>query len=281
MYVKDFDGNGSLDPICSQYLVSRKDEDGADLATDEFPVRVKGEVIEQVPMFKKRFLSFDSYARATMKDVLTDEMRKGARVLDATEMRSCLLLNNGDGKFTITPLPREAQWSGIFGMLADDFDRDGNLDVLLNGNDFSAEPSLGPYDALNGLLLRGRGDGTFQSTTLAQSGIYMPGNGKAIAKLRTKNNRYTVVTSRNQGTLQFFQPGENASAEILSVQPDDLAVVFTGSNGLIRREEIYYGSTFLSQSARFVVIPPQATQATITSFRGASRTIMLKTPSVQ
>ena len=76
-------------------------------------------------------------------------------------LQSCFIQNDGDGKFKLIPLPKEAQISPLNGMLADDFDGDGNLDVLINGNDFGTEVSIGRYDALNGLLLKGNGTGGF------------------------------------------------------------------------------------------------------------------------
>ena len=73
------------------------------------------------------------------------------------------------------PLPKEARgFPTLNGMLADDFDGDGNLDVLINGNDFGTEVSIGRYDALNGLLLNGDGAGGFSSLSIQQSGIYIP-----------------------------------------------------------------------------------------------------------
>ena len=65
--------------------------------------------------------------------------------------------NNGAGKFSLEPLPATAQLSALNGMVADDFDNDGNLDVCINTNDFGSDPSTGRYDALNGLVLKGEG----------------------------------------------------------------------------------------------------------------------------
>ena len=45
--------------------------------------------------------------------------------------------------FTLIPLPKEAQFSVINGMVADDFDGDGNLDLLMNGNDYGTEVTVG------------------------------------------------------------------------------------------------------------------------------------------
>jgi len=48
-------------------------------------------------------------------------------------------------------------------MQVDDYDGDGNLDILMNGNDYGTEVSVGRYDALNGLLLKGNGKGPVYS----------------------------------------------------------------------------------------------------------------------
>ena len=88
---------------------------------------------------KKRFRNYKTFALATMDDLLTPEQRKGALRLKATMLQSCYLRNDGSGKFTMIPLPIEAQFSAINGMVVDDFDGDGNLDVLINGNDYSTD----------------------------------------------------------------------------------------------------------------------------------------------
>ena len=67
-----------------------------------------------------------------------------------------------NGKFTMVPLPVEAQISQLNGMVVDDFDGDGNLDVAISGNDYGTEVATGRYDAFNGLMLKGDGKGNFK-----------------------------------------------------------------------------------------------------------------------
>ena len=43
----------------------------------------------------------------------------------------------------------------INGMITDDFDGDGNLDILISGNDYGTDVSTGRYDACNGIFLKG------------------------------------------------------------------------------------------------------------------------------
>ena len=65
-------------------------------------------------------------------------------------------------------------------MAVDDFDGDGNADIVLNTNDYGTDVTVGRYDALNGLMLKGDGKGDFVPQTILQSGIFIPGNGKAL-----------------------------------------------------------------------------------------------------
>ncbi len=118
-----------------------------------------------------------------MDEIFPPDKREGAIRLKANMLQSCFIRNDGGGKFTMIPLPKQAQVSVLNGMVADDFDGDGNLDVLINGNDYGTEVSIGRYDALNGLLLKGDGNGGFSPLSILQSGIYIPGNGKALVKL--------------------------------------------------------------------------------------------------
>src|SRR5258708_18272954 len=119
-----------------------------------------------------------------MDEVLTPEQRKGALRLKSNTSKSCYLRNDGNGKFTMIPLPNQTQVSAINGMVVDDFDGDGNLDVMINGNDFGTEVGVGRYDALNGLMLKGDGKGHFNPQSILQSGVYIPGDGRALVKLQ-------------------------------------------------------------------------------------------------
>ena len=149
---KDFDKNGIFISMPSVFLLDVKG------VKKEFPAHGRDDIAKQLPSIKKKFATYKPFALATMDEILTPEQKKGALRMKANMLQSCYLRNDGSGKFTMIPLTTEAQFSAINGMVVDDFDGDGNLDVLINGNDYSTEVSTGRYDALNGLLLR-EGDG--------------------------------------------------------------------------------------------------------------------------
>ena len=177
MTAKDFENNGKYSGIPSLFL---PDQQGV---KKEFPAQGRDDITRQLNSLKKRFNTYKKYAVATMDDLLTPEQRKDALRLSANMLQSCYLRNDGEGKFTAIPLPIEAQFSAVNGMVVDDFDGDGNLDVLINGNDYSTSVGIGQYDASYGLLLKGNGAGGFTPLSMLQSGVCIPGNGKALVKL--------------------------------------------------------------------------------------------------
>ena len=86
--------------------------------------------------------------------------------------------------FTLIPLPKEAQFSMINGMVTEDFDGDGNLDLLVNGNDYGTDVSVGRYDALNGLLMNGDGQNGFQSRSILAKRHFYSGQWQGTGKIK-------------------------------------------------------------------------------------------------
>jgi hypothetical protein len=266
VYGGDFDKNGIYDMIPSLYLP------GEDGKLQEFPAEMRDDLLKQITAMRKKFPDYKSYAVATMDVVLTPEQRKGALVVEANDFRSCLLLNEGNGHFSLHPLPKEAQLSAIDGMVADDFDGDGQLDVLLSGNDFGTEPTVGRYDALNGLLLKGDGKGNFTPMPIRESGIFLPGDQKALVKLRGAGNRYWLAAGQNRGALQVYE--RKSPVRCIPLQADDVSAVFIYRDGTRRKEECGYGASFLSESGRFLAVSGPVVGVEVTNSAGRSRKVL-------
>jgi hypothetical protein len=145
------------------------------------------------------------------------------------------------------------------------------LDVLVNGNDFGTDVSIGRYDALNGLLLKGDGKGGFAPLSIQQSGIYIPGNGKAFVKMAGSNGNYLVAASQNRDAVKVFEL--NGSTQLVKVNPNDRMAIIHFKNGQIGKEEFYDGSSFLSQSSRFISITAAISSVDITNMEGVTRKI--------
>ncbi|HTL06735.1 MAG TPA: VCBS repeat-containing protein, partial [Chitinophagaceae bacterium] len=268
MTAKDFDHNGSYVPIPSLFLPAK------DGSLQEFPAFGRDDIVERIPTLKKRFNDYKKFAEANMQTIFTPDMMQGAQRLTATQLQSCFLRNDGNGKFTLLPLPKQAQFSALNGMLSGDFDDDGQLDVLISGNDFGTEVSIGRLDALNGLLLKGDGKGGFLPLSILQSGVYIPGDGKALSGLVNSNGHYQVAATQNRNVMKLFEL--KAQKTFIKVNDDDQFAILHYKDGSNSKQEFYFGDSFLSQSARYCVADKNVNSITITNTRGVSRNLAVK-----
>lgn len=245
IYAKDFDQNGVLECIPTKFI-----KDKVDGEPKEFTAQTRDDVIDQMPFIKKRFPTYSSFAKATFGELFTPEQSQGMMKLQANYLKHAFIRNNGNGKFSIEALPDIAQFSVINGIVTDDFDGDGNLDVCVNTNDFSTEPGSGRYDALNGLVLKGDGKGHFIPLSILQSGIFISGNGKGLVKLRGADNNYLLISTQNRGPVQVFK--KKSASKLIRVNADDQYAVLDYGGGKKQKMELNYGASFLSQGSRFI-----------------------------
>ena len=247
MYANDFDKNGSYDAFPGLYLpTSHKDT-----VKKLYPAQTREDAVKQMIGMRGKYQNFKTFAGATLDQLFTPEQMKGALQLKANYISSSYLQNNGNGKFVLKPLPIAAQVSTLNGMQVDDFDGDGNIDIAINGNDYGTEVSVGRYDALNGLILRGDGKGGFTPKTILESGVFIPGNGKALVKLRNAKGGYLMAASQNRGPLKMF--GMRLASATTPIFTNETNAIIEYKNGVKRKEEFYYGQSFLSQSGRFIL----------------------------
>ncbi|MEO8852721.1 MAG: VCBS repeat-containing protein, partial [Ginsengibacter sp.] len=266
---KDFDNNGSYDAILSQYLPTSQ----SDTTRKDYPIASRDDILKQLPGLRKRYENYKSFAGATMDSLFPKNERNGALYLHANYLSSAYLKNEGN-RFSISPLPIQAQFSILNGIRVDDFNGDGNLDIVINGNDFGTDPNVGRYDALNGLLMEGNGNGHFAPKSILQSGIYIPGDGKALVALRSSNGKYLLAASQNKGPLKIFQLKGNF--KFIPLQTLDESAMIFYQNGKKQKREVGYGSSFLSQSGRFLTIDSHVMKVVITNSKGVSRDIEIK-----
>ena len=267
---KDFNHTGGYIAIPSVFL---PDQQGSQRQIKEFPAFGRDDIARQLPTIKKKFPTYKPFALASMDEVLTPEQRDSAVQLKANMLQSCYLRNDGGGRFTMIPLPKAAQVSVLNGMVVDDFDGDGNPDVLINGNDYGTEVATGRYDAFNGLLLKGDGAGHFDPQSILQSGIYLPGNGKALVRLVGVGDRYLIAASQNRGPLKLYALNERP--RLIRFRPGDVSALLHFKDGRIQKTEVYAGSSFLSQSGNFLALGRDVVSVDITNNKGVTREVRL------
>lgn len=192
MFVKDFDGNGYADQIVACYNQGRS-----------YPIVLRDEMIKALPPLKVRFLSYTDYAKAGVTDIfpaadLADAVQKKAEVFASSLMR-----NNGDGSFTLVPLPDAAQLAPVYGISVSDVDGDGMLDLLLAGNFDGVKPDIARLGDSYGVVLRGGKGGAFTALPRTASGFFVPGQTREILRVRSRNGDLTVIARNNDRPLVF------------------------------------------------------------------------------
>ena len=172
MYFKDFDANGSVDPILCFYIQGRG-----------YPYVTRDELLDQMSMMRTRFPNYESYANATLEDIFTPEELKEVQHLEANHLKTTLFIQDKDGSFKEVPLPLEVQFSPVFTITPLDYDQDGVKDLLLCGNINQARLRLGKTDANYGILLKGQGKGKFSYVSQKESGFCLKGDVRSVLEL--------------------------------------------------------------------------------------------------
>ena len=206
---------------------------------------------------------------AGIYEILTAEELKDALVLKANYMNTSYIENVGEGKFKISALPLQAQTAPVNGMLVEDFDDDGNLDVLMVGNDFGNEVSVGRLDAFNGLLLRGDGTGKFKSVNVSESAFCVSGDAKGLVRVTNSQGKPIIMASQNRSDLKSFKGLKSFTTQ--SLKTNDAVVFAKLKSGKTRKVEIGYGTSFLSQSSRSILFSPSIKSVEVVDFQGKRR----------
>jgi enediyne biosynthesis protein E4 len=192
MYVGDFNRNGFVEQVLCEY------NGGV-----SYPLAVRDALINALPYLSRRFLTYERYAHQTCADLFSPAELKNAVTKTVRTFATMLARNNGDGSFTLVPLPWEAQIAPVYGILPTDIDGDGRLDVLLGGNFDGLPPQIGRLRSSYGLLLRGDGTGNFTPVRTSASGFLVPGETRDIPRLRTASGDLFIVARNNDAPLAF------------------------------------------------------------------------------
>lgn len=243
VYAKDFDNNGRIDPIMTQFTEGR-----------EVPVHLRDDLFKQLNMFKKSMPTYRQYAEAEIDDLIPRAELNEALTLKWTYSDNACMINEGNGKFRLMSLPNRAQIAPIYGTLIQDFNADNVPDILAVGNSYSPEVFSGWLDASVGMLLAGRGDHSFNYTELNKSNFYVDGDAKAIARLKYFDDTFLNLVSLNNDSLQLFGNPLGKTTKIVELQPADVKVEITYVDGKTELREFYYGSGYFSQNSRSLAV---------------------------
>lgn len=192
LFMNDFDGNGIPEKIITK-SVAQKDK----------PVFLKRELQEQIPSLKKQNLKHADFATRSIQDLFSTEVLSKATVKQVNYSSSCIAWNNGNGAFTVQPLPLLAQLSSIQAIAVKDINKDGRPDLILAGNEFGFIPQFGRLDAGYGTVLLNQGNRNWLALMQKQSGLFVRGAVRDLQWIRSTNGQMLLCLQNSEKPLLY------------------------------------------------------------------------------
>ncbi|MEP2688603.1 VCBS repeat-containing protein [Maribacter dokdonensis] len=192
VFANDFDNNDQLDIVLSYYEGKR-----------QLPLRGRECSSQQIPGIAQKFDNYEKYADADLVDIYTEDKLEDGLHYKAESFASLYVENMGNSSFKSGKLPNEAQFSSINAILVNDYNHDGNNEVLVAGNLFSSEAETPRNDASIGLLMR-YNEKDLYPLTLKESGFLANKDVKKMKEIIIGGQQYILIANNND-VLQIVE----------------------------------------------------------------------------
>ncbi|HKQ40774.1 MAG TPA: VCBS repeat-containing protein [Verrucomicrobiae bacterium] len=235
----DLDGNGIVEPLETYF---------DPIVKNWMPWCSALVAMKAMPWLQERFKNHTAFGMASITDVVGDRAAS-AKVIEANWLETTVFLNRGT-TFEARVLPREAQFSPVFGMSVADMDGDGNEDIFLAQNFFTVDGDTSRYDAGRGLWLTGDGKGNFRAVPGQESGIaaYGEQRGCAVSDFDGDGRVDLALTQNGAATKLYRNVKAKAGIRVRSA----IGAVLRIDNGPAR--EVHGGSGYWSHDSAVQVM---------------------------
>tara|TARA_Y100000746_G_scaffold46574_1_gene35796 strand:+ start:5578 stop:8856 length:3279 start_codon:yes stop_codon:yes gene_type:complete len=180
MYIDDFDNNSRLEHIITYQKKSK-----------EYPIANKDELSKQLNYLNRDFFYYKDFAGLDIREIFSEKSLSNSKKLSVNNFNSMVLLNYGKN-FEAIELPLLAQVSPIRDIQVLDYNKDGNKDLLLVGNNSNVSPFFGSFDSNFGVLLKGEGNGNFSYINQSISGLKIRGDVSKILPLDKNKSKFVI-----------------------------------------------------------------------------------------
>lgn len=187
LWLNDFDNNKTVEKIVTQTI------NGKDM-----PVPLKRELTTEIVSLKRKNNKHTEYAPKSIQELFSPEVIKNTTVKEGNYFKSAVAINEGDGKFTMIPFPKEVQFSCVCDIYCTDLNDDGKNDLVLGGNDSHFAPQFSKLDASFGHVLLNKGDGSYHRIENKDSGFFVRGDIKEFIEVKINGEKYLLTAINNK-----------------------------------------------------------------------------------
>jgi len=184
MYIKDFDKNGTTDPILT-YSINNV----------EYSFLPKDELEQVLPMLKKKFLYYTDFAGKPVQEVF-DVGSGNLLTLEANNLASAVFINDGKGNFSRKNLPMDLQLTPIFSFQQGMY----NHSWFAGGNFYGVLPYEGEYDAAAWIHFEMNHSEVTRSRVLD-----IKGQVRDMKWIHTATNGNVLMVARNNDSILFYK----------------------------------------------------------------------------
>lgn len=179
--------------------------------------------------------------------------QEGVGTLLAKTLQTSYVENKGNGRFQIRPLPVQMQLAPVYGLLVADVNVDGNQDFVAVGNSYAPEVAIGRYDAFKGEVMLGNGKGSFHRLNFSNSGFIVDGDAKGLVLAHLGGAR-TLIATQNNDSVSVFRISDRSGIRCVNPARNEMVALLKHRDGRTTRIELAYGSGYLSQPSRQIVV---------------------------
>lgn len=139
----------------------------------------------------------------------------------------------------------------------------------------TSEPGCpGRADAFNGLALVNQGGFEFQPLSLAESNFMVRGDGIGLASIGLATGEELILATQHRGNLKAFELNSANKGQLIPLEEGEVKALHFLADGKKQMEELYWGSSFLSQRGRYVHKSPSVNKIELLTADGTvNRTI--------
>ena len=220
------------------------------------PVRGKSCSQNAMPFIREEFETYHDFAVSDLVEIYPKESLENAQLFEVNELRSMVLINDGEGEFFAQPLPEIVQISPAFGVVTSDFDGDGFTDIYTVQNFYTPQRETGRMAGGLSVLLLGNGDGSFRPTKTSDSGLGVTGDAKGLSIADINGDQKPdFVISVNDSPIRVFQNHSKNSFLCVELSGSEKNLSAIGAtvtvdynDGTSQSAEVSAGGSYLSQS---------------------------------